>query len=199
MRTPGVIVGLCLAAAGCVSGPTTPTERVDLTDDGRTTLAALERDQPDLKATVDAGYGYALFPSIAKGGLVFEAASGQGVVYQRGTFIGYAHLGLVNFGLVAGGVDYTELLIFKTPDALALFEANSLTFDANAEAVALKAGVRAYPKFVNDVALFIKPNSGFAVDASIGGQQFTFLRDPNARVPPATMPMAPATTNPLGS
>jgi lipid-binding SYLF domain-containing protein len=180
-----------LALAGCGSAPATPAEKADLTDDGQTRLRGLERDNPDLKATVDNSYGYAIFPSIAKGGLVFEAASGQGVVYEQNQYIGFAHLTLVNFGAVIGGEDYTELLVFKTKDAMADFEANRLKFDATASAVALKAGARADAKFVNDVAAFTKSNSGFDIDASIGGQQFTFTRDPSVAPPAATPPATP--------
>ena len=180
-----------LALAGCGSTPTTQAEKANLTDDGQSQVKALERDFPDLRQTVDASYGYAVFPSIAKGGLVFEAASGQGVVYEQGKLIGYSHLTLVNFGAVAGGEDYTELLVFQTKAAMADFEANKLSFNANAEAVALKAGARAYPKFVNGVAIFIKANSGFAVDASIGGQQFTFTREADATPANPMSPNAP--------
>ena len=123
--------------------------------------------------------------------MVFEAASGLGTVYEQDKFIGFAHLTLVNFGAVIGGEDYTELLVFKTKDAIADFEANHTKFDATASAVALEAGARADAKFVNDVAVYTKSNSGFDVDASIGGQQFTFTRDlPGSPAVPTAAPVA---------
>ncbi len=198
-----VAAGLLAASGGCASAPANPTERSNLTDDGQSQMKSLERDFPDVKKTIETSYGHAIFPSIAKGGLVFEAASGLGVVYEQGNYVGFSHLTLVNFGVVAGGEDYTELLVFQDKGAMDAFEANKLSFNANAEAVALKAGARAYPKFVDGVAIFIKSNSGFAIDASIGGQQFTFTRDvAGATTRPAAMapmtPVVPATpANPL--
>ena len=197
VRTIKACLSLVLAAGtvglanGCASTPSNAKEKANLIDDGQSQVKTLERDFPDLRKTVDASYGYAIFPSIAKGGLVFEAASGMGAVYEQGKYVGSSHLTLVNFGLVAGGEDYTELLVFQTKQAMLNFQANQLSFNANAEAVALKAGARAYPKFSNGVAIFIKANSGFAIDASIGGQQFTFTRDADAEVRPAAAPAAP--------
>ncbi len=197
----GLLLALLAATAGCASTPSTAAEKADLSDDAQTKLRSLERDIPDLKDTVEGGYGYAILPSIAKGGLVFEGASGLGVVYEQDQFIGYAHLTMVNFGAVIGGEDYTELLVFKTKAALDDFKANNLKFNAHAGATALKAGVQVNAKFVDDVAVLIQTNSGFDIDASIGGQQFTFTSDPNAPAPAkpavnAASVVAPAAPSP---
>ncbi len=163
-----------LSLSGCGSAPTTPAEKANLTDDGQTQIKILRRDYPDLSTLLDQSDGYAIFPSVAKGGLVIEGASGRGTVYEQGKYIGTAHVTLVNVGAVAGGEDYVELLVFKTKAAMDNFKANNLHFEATAAAVALKAGASADAKFMNDVAAFKKSNSGLILDASIGGQQFTF-------------------------
>ena len=194
MKAANICLALLLAPAsaglltltGCGSAPTTPTEKANLADDGQTQVRILERDYPDIKSTIDASYGYCIFPSVGKGGLVIEGASGRGTVYQQGKYIGTAHLTLVNVGAVIGGEDYVELLIFKTQDAMENFKANKLQFDATAAAVALKAGASADAKFIHDVAAFKKSNSGLILDASIGGQQFTFTQDDGSM--PSTMP-----------
>ena len=175
-----------LTLSGCGSTPPTPAAKANLADDGQTTIRTLERDYPDLKMTIDNAYGYAIFPSVGKGGLVIDVASGRGVVYDHGNYIGTAHMTLVNVGATVIGEDYTELLIFKSKTALDNFKANQTKFDATAVAVALKAGASADAKFVNDVAIFTKAVSGFGVDASIGGQQFTFTADSGSN--PTTAP-----------
>ena len=166
-----------LTLSGCGSTPPTPAAKANLADDGQTSVRTLERDYPDLKTTIDNSYGYAIFPSVGKGGLVIDVASGRGVVYEQGNYVGTAHMTLLNIGATAIGEDYTELLIFKTKAALEDFKGNRTRFDATAVAVALKAGASADAKFVHDVAIFTKTNSGLGVDASIGGQQFTFTAD----------------------
>jgi lipid-binding SYLF domain-containing protein len=196
MKAANVCLALFLAPAtvglvsltGCGSAPETQTEKVNLAEEGSQSLVEMERDHPELKTTIDNSYGYAIFPSIAKGGLVLEGGSGKGDVYEQGKYIGTAHLTLANVGVTIGAETYSELLIFKTKDALANFESNALKFDATASGVALKDGVATQPVFANDVAVITKTLGGLEADASIGGQQFTFTP---AQVTPTTEPSAP--------
>jgi len=51
-------------------------------------------------------YGYALFPTMAKGGLRVGAARGRGRVYRQGKQVGDAALRQVSVGLQAGGQAY---------------------------------------------------------------------------------------------
>ncbi len=183
-----------LTLTGCGSTPTTPVERANLADDSQTKLKTLTRQFPELQTLIDNSYGYAIFPSVGKGGLGVSVASGQGVAYEQGKYIGTSHLSIVNVGLTVVGEDYAELLIFQTKAAMDNFEANQLKFDAQASAVALKEGAHADAKFNNGVGVFTKTNSGFGVDASIGGQQFTFTLDRSVMKPSATAP----TTMPTG-
>ncbi len=177
-----------LALSGCGSAPSTPTEKADLADEGMQSLKELEQAHPDLKTTIDNSYGYAIFPSVAKGGFIIEGGSGRGSVYEQGKYIGTSHLTLGNVGATIGATNYTELVIFQTHDALADFEANKLKFDATASAVALKAGASADAKFTNGVAVITKALGGLEVDASIGGQQFTFSA---AQIMPTATPTVP--------
>ena len=196
MKAANVYLALLLAPAvagvagltGCGSAPETQTEKVNLAEEGNQSLVEMERDHPELKTTVDNSYGYAIFPNIAKGGLVIEGGSGRGDVYEQNQYIGTAHLTLGNIGATIGAETYSELLIFQTKAALESFESNSLKFDATASAVALKAGVAKVPVFSNGVAVVTKTLGGLEADASIGGQQFTFSP---AKIVPTTAPSAP--------
>ena len=163
-----------LTLAGCGSTPATPMEQANLNDEGKLKLTELEREVPNLKMTLDNSYAYAIFPAVAKGGIGVEGASGKGTVYEQGNYVGTAHLGMVNVGAVIGGETYTELLVFQTKEAFNNFKSNQLKFDATAAAVALKDGVAADAKFENGLAVFQKTTGGLLLDASIGGQQFTY-------------------------
>src|SRR5271166_3455964 len=55
-------------------------------------------------------YGYAVFPTIGKGGLVIGAAHGSGHVYEKGRKIGDTSMTQVSVGLQAGGQAYSEMI-----------------------------------------------------------------------------------------
>lgn len=48
-------------------------------------------------------YGYAVFPTIGKGGFVVGAAHGSGRVYERGKYVGDATVTQLSLGFQAGG------------------------------------------------------------------------------------------------
>jgi hypothetical protein len=56
--------------------------------------------------------------------------------------------------------------------------------------VAIKAGAAATAKYENGVAVFTMPKGGLMAEASVGGQQFTFvtLSQAEARTSATTMP-----------
>ena len=51
-------------------------------------LAEFNRTNPKIHAFMDAGHGYAVFPSVGKGGLVIGGSHGDGLVYEKGKLIG---------------------------------------------------------------------------------------------------------------
>src|SRR5437870_13889930 len=53
-------------------------------------------------------YGYAVFPTIGKGGLVIGGAHGRDPVCEHGTYVGDATMNHVSVGLQAGGQAYTQ-------------------------------------------------------------------------------------------
>jgi lipid-binding SYLF domain-containing protein len=115
------------------------------------------------------------FPEITKGGLIVGGASGRGVVYEKGQHIGYADLTQVSVGLQAGGQTYSELIVFQDQAAMNRFKQNEMNFGANASAVLAENGAAADARFVDGVAVFVKPTVGAAAEASLGGQQITYM------------------------
>src|SRR5215472_1229267 len=128
----------------------------------------------DATARLQRGSGYALFPNVSKMGLVVGGAHGWGVVYERGQQTGYSALTQGSVGLQAGVQSFSELLVFETPAALERFKAGQFGLAAEVSAAVLKSGVGANANFVNGVAAVVQPLGGVMVQATIGGQQFTY-------------------------
>src|SRR3974377_859489 len=55
-------------------------------------------------------YGYAVFPTIAKGGVGVGGAFGKGRVYEQGKYVGDASVKQVSFGAQLGGPAYSGLI-----------------------------------------------------------------------------------------
>jgi lipid-binding SYLF domain-containing protein len=165
------VVGLL---GGCATAPASRSERETLRTDSVTALQRMRAEDPGVDALVRRGYGYALFPTITKGGLVVGGARGQGVLYEQGRHTAYCDLTQATVGAQVGGQTFSELLVFETKAALDRFKAGQLAFAADASAVALQRGVAtADIPFVEGVAVVVSPLSGAMVEAAIGGQQFT--------------------------
>jgi lipid-binding SYLF domain-containing protein len=125
--------------------------------------------------------GYAVFPSVGKGGLGVGAARGSGEVYERGQLIGHATLTQVTLGLQIGGQTFSEVVFFEDPAALERFKESKLEMSAQIGAVAAAEGASKNAKYVEGVLIFTKPKSGLMAEASVGGQKLRFK--PLAKAP----------------
>ena len=179
MRSTTRLVVLLTLAAGlpisCSTAPSTPGARDALLQQAATTMSEMNREDPGLEELTRKGYGYALFPEVAKGGLVFGGGYGRGVVYEQGQHVGYADLSQASFGLQMGGQTYSEVIVFENKAALDLLKQGQIELAADASAVILKTGAAANARFVDGFAVFVRPIGGAMVEASVGGQQVTFV------------------------
>jgi lipid-binding SYLF domain-containing protein len=162
--------------AGCATAPASRPEREALLTESVTALQRMSAEDPGVAAVVKRGAGYAVFPTVTKGGLVVGGAHGQGVLYERGRHTAYCDLTQATVGAQAGGQTFSELLVFESRGPLDRFKAGQLAFAADASAVALTRGAAAADiPFVDGVAVVVSPLSGAMVEAAVGGQQFTCL------------------------
>jgi lipid-binding SYLF domain-containing protein len=159
----------------CSTAPSTPGDRDVLLQQATTTMSEMSREDPGLDELTKKGYGYALFPEVAKGGLIFGGGYGRGVVYEQGQHIGYADLSQASFGLQVGGQTYSELIVFENKAALERLKQGRLELAADASAVILKTGAAASARFFDGFAVFVKPIGGAMAEASVGGQQVTYV------------------------
>ena len=167
-----LVVGLL---AGCSTAPVTEESRKDLFAQATTAMREMNREHPEAAAVLGKSSAYAVFPEVAKGGLVFGGAHGRGVLYERGQHIGYADMSQASFGLQAGGQTFTELIVFENKAAFERFKQGRLDFAADASAVILRTGAVATARFVEGVAVMVRPIAGAMAEASVGGQQFKYV------------------------
>ncbi|MEO7238230.1 MAG: lipid-binding SYLF domain-containing protein, partial [Gemmatimonadales bacterium] len=132
-----------------------------------------EKD-PGLTRMFAEAEGYAVFPTVGKGGIGVGAARGKGYVYRRGRLIGRSTLTQVTIGLQLGGQAYSEVVFLKDAAALASFKGGRLKLDAQASAVALTARASADLAYRDGVAIVTMAKGGLMYEASVGGQKFSF-------------------------
>jgi lipid-binding SYLF domain-containing protein len=161
--------------AGCSTGSVSKEKGDALFNKAQASRQEWNKVDPQFEAFAKKGYGYAFFPEITKGGLLFGGARGQGVVYEKGQHIGYADLTQMSVGFQAGLQDYSQLIVFENQAAMDKFKRNEIDFGANASAVYADKGTAMGAQFVDGVAVFVRPIRGVMAEASLGGQQITYL------------------------
>jgi len=139
-------------------------------------------------------YGYAVFPTIGKGGVGIGGAFGKGRVYEKGKYIGDTSMTQVTVGLQLGGQAYSEIIFFEDQRALKEFTRGNFEFGADASVVAITAAAGAKAattgsaagasagkkdattvgKYHKGMATFTVAKGGLMYEASIGGQKFSY-------------------------
>jgi len=97
-------------------------------------------------------YGYAVFPTIGKGGLGIGGAYGKGQVYEKNNFVGKAQMAQLTIGFQLGGQAYSQIIFLKDKSAFDEFANGNFEFGAEASAVAITAGASASATTVGSTA-----------------------------------------------
>ena len=139
-------------------------------------------------------YGYAVFPTIGKGGLIVGGAHGDGRVYLQGKYVGDISMTQVSVGLQAGGQAYSQIIFFEDKRAFEEFTNGNFEFGADANAVAITAAGGASAgttganagasggmkdavtagKYYRGFAVFTIVKGGAMFEASLAGQKFKY-------------------------
>ena len=143
----------------------------------------------------DTAYGYAVFPTVGKGGIGVGGAYGEGRVYKHGKYVGDASLTQVSIGFQLGGQAYSEIVFFEDERAFKEFTSGNFEFGAGAGVVVITASAEAQAttagnsatvsggknnastvgsKYNKGVATFIIPKGGLMYEASVSGQHFKY-------------------------
>jgi len=118
--------------------------------------------------------GFAVFPSVGKGGLIFGGEYGKGLLYQSARPVGEVTLTEVNVGAQVGGGAFYEVIFFETAESLANFKEGHFEMSAKVNAIAAAEGAALNAKYREGVLVFTLPRSGLMVQAAIGGQKFRY-------------------------
>lgn len=184
------LAALLLVAASLMSAPASADE----VEDYSSTIAVF-KSAPQAASYFKQAYGFALFPTVGKGGFGIGAAHGKGQVYQGNKVTGKTTLTHLSIGFQVGGQAFSEIIFFEDKRAYDEFVQGNFEFDAKASAVAITAGAQAqagttgttagasagpatakqfHTPFHKGMATFIHVKGGLMYEASIGGQKFTF-------------------------
>lgn len=142
--------------------------------DAKVVKAEMLKTNPEIAPYFDDAKAYVIFPNVGKGAMIVGAASGHGVVYERGVHVGMASMKQVDIGLQAGGEAYGEVIFFKTDSAIQEFMDDNLEFTAQVSAVVIKEGGSINLKYDDGIAVFTMPKGGLMAEASVGGQKFEY-------------------------
>jgi len=141
-------------------------------------------------------YGYAVLPTIGKGGFGIGGAHGTGRVYAKGEYAGDTSMTQITIGFQLGGQAYSQIIFFEDKRAFDEFTSGNFEFGAQATAVAITAGASAQAgttgpsasasgsqhaskniaKYYKGMAIFTVAKGGLMYEASIGGQKFSYKR-----------------------
>jgi lipid-binding SYLF domain-containing protein len=138
------------------------------------TIALFKKTDHSLSHFFSSSVGYAVFPTVGKGGIGVGGAHGTGVLYERGHAIGKTMLTQLTVGFQLGGQAYSEIIFFETEKVLSEFKRGNFAFSAQASAVALASGAAANAKYRSGVAVFTAAKGGLMFEASLGGQKFGY-------------------------
>ena len=164
-------------------------------EDYSATIAEFQKI-PDVAAFFDNAHGYAIFPTIGKGGLGIGGSHGKGQVYVGGKVVGFTSTTDISVGLQAGGQAYSQIIFFENADALNRFTTGKFEFAASASAIAVQSTVgvtagtegatasasgsktgdkaAAGAEYQNGMAVFTLAKGGLMYAATIAGQKYTY-------------------------
>ena len=153
------------------------------------------RDSEVVQPYFKDSYGYAIFPTIGKGGIGIGGAHGKGKVYMGGKPSGDTSMTQVTSGWQLGGQAYSQIIFFQDKRAYNEFTSGNFEFGAQASAVAITAGAQAQAgtggatasaspggsagaqaktDYHKGMAVFTRAKGGLMYEAAIGGQKFSF-------------------------
>lgn len=88
-------------------------------------------------------YGYAVFPTVGKGGIGVGGAYGKGSVYQAGKYMGDVTLTQLSVGFQLGGEGFSEIIFLEDKRSYDEFTSGNFEFDATASVTAITANASA--------------------------------------------------------
>lgn len=167
-----------------------------------------QADEPDYAGTIKIfkssptgkeffgnAYGYAVFPTVGKGGFGIGGAHGKGQVYRGGTATGKTSMSQISIGFQAGGQSYSQIVFFENKKAYDTFTTGEFEFNAGVSAIAINASVGANAgttgnsantgankernrqsgaSYSSGMAVLTVAKGGLMYEASVAGQKYKY-------------------------
>ena len=168
---PAALAAMAVASGALAFEPDT-SDRLQL--DVKKAIIDIKRADPGIEAFFTNAAGYAVFPSVGKGGIVIGGAYGRGLVIVNEQVDGYTTMSQATIGLQLGGQKYAQFIFFRDEVALGHFRRGNFEFGAQASAVAITAGASADAAYDQGVAIFTQAAGGLMLEGTVGGQRFTY-------------------------
>jgi len=153
-------------------------------------------DAKAAKPYFETAYGYAVFPSVGKAGVVFiGGAYGEGRVYKDHKYTGDVTLAQTTLGFQLGGQAFSQVIFFENKKDYNRFTQGTYEFGAQASATVITASASAEATtrgpnasasggannainkggYYKGMATFIIAKGGLMYEVAVGGQKFTFI------------------------
>ncbi|MEJ2385100.1 MAG: lipid-binding SYLF domain-containing protein [Xanthomonadales bacterium] len=137
-------------------------------------IVNIRKADPGIETFFENAAGYAVFPSIGKGGVIVGGAYGKGLVIVDDKVDGYTTMTQATIGLQLGAQKYAQFIFFRDRIALEHFKRGNFEFGAQASAVAITKGASADANYDKGVVIFTHASGGLMAEGSVGGQKFTY-------------------------
>lgn len=137
-------------------------------------IVDIKAEDPGIQTFFDNSAGYAVYPTVGKGGIGIGGARGNGLVIVNDKIVGETTLTQLTLGLQLGGQKYAQFIFFKDDAALQNFQRGNFEMGAQASAVAITAGASADAAYDKGVAVFTNVGGGLMYEATIAGQKFKY-------------------------
>jgi lipid-binding SYLF domain-containing protein len=177
---------LAMAAMLLAAGPALADKYSDTVD--------LFKNAGQSAAYFSKSYGYAVFPTIGKGGLGVGGAHGDGRVYEQGKYVGDTKMTQLSIGFQAGGQAFSEMIFFEDKRSFDEFTSGNFELGANASAVVITAAASGSASgsgttgsasggkkdastaggYHKGTAVFVIAKGGLMYEASVSGQKFSY-------------------------
>ena len=185
------IISMLVLLTGVLAWPAWAADKVE---DYSATIAEFKKS-PEVAPFFGSAYGYALFPTIGKGGLGIGGAHGKGQVYRGGKVTGFTSVTDISIGFQAGGQAYSQVVFFQNKAAYDKFTSGNFEFSAGASAIAIQAkaeasvgtessgagaavrgeaGKQTNQQYQDGLLVFTLAKGGLMYEATIAGQKYSF-------------------------
>ena len=155
----------------------------------------LFESSPSVKPFFENSYGYAVFPTIGKGGFLVGGAHGKGKVYVNDEVTGTISMTKLTVGFQWGAQVFSEIIFLQDKRAYDEFTSGTYEFDTSVSAIVITAsaqaqagtsgktasasagpstGVQAETGYSKGMSIFVHAQGGLMYEAAIGGQKFKF-------------------------